>query len=119
MEPTGRFSLKVTLLPFPEKMDVTGKFIEDWNAIKAEPLSIVFMKGQDIVFKSVSILDNDTLQCRSLNAIYKSYTVPVEDVLEIWEYYSYSSTHLPEAQTDLGMVLKEIKNLQEIVNRVK
>ena len=107
------------MLPFPEKMDVTGKFIEDWNAIKAETLAIVFIKGQDIVFKSVSILDNDTLQSRLLNAIYESYTVPVEDVLEIWEYYSYSSTHHPEAQTDLGMVIKEIKNLQDIVNRVK
>lgn len=101
-----------SMLPFPEKMDVTGKFIEDWNIIKAETLAIVVMKGQDIVFKSVSMLENGLLQCRSLNAVYEPYTVPVEEVLEIWEYYSYTSSIIPQAQGDLDKVLQELKRLE-------
>lgn len=101
-----------SMLPFPEQMDVTGKFIEDWNTIKPETMAIVVMKGQDIVFKSISLLENGILYCRSLNTVYEPYTVPVEEILEIWEYFSYSSKHIPEATGDLDRVLQELKRME-------
>lgn len=101
-----------SMLPFPEEMDVTGKFIEDWAGIKPGTLAIVVMNGQDIVFKKITLLENGILQCESLNPIFEAYTVPFEEVLEIWGFYSYTTSELPEPQTDLGIVLQEIKRLQ-------
>lgn len=105
-----------SMLPFPEEMDVTGKFIEDWHTIKPGTLAIVVMNGQDIVFKKITLGDNGTLHCESLNRIYEAYTIPFEEVLEIWEYHSFMTRIVPEPQADLDTVLQEIKKLQIKVN---
>ncbi|UIR57425.1 helix-turn-helix domain-containing protein [Sphingobacterium sp. SRCM116780] len=104
-----------SMLPFPEKMDVTGKYMEDWSHIKPETLAIVVMHGQDIVFKSICILEGGLLQCRSLNALYEVYTVPIEEVLEIWSFYSYHTTLIPEAQTDLDTVLNSLTEIKGLI----
>ncbi|AIM38038.1 hypothetical protein KO02_16100 [Sphingobacterium sp. ML3W] len=106
-----------SMLPFPQKMDITGKFMADWRTIKPETLAIVVMRGQDIVFKSIRILDNGLLQCRSLNPFYDTYTVPIEEIIEIWEFYSYHTATLPEAQTVLKTVLQSLDDIKGLLSK--
>ncbi|WP_293886367.1 MULTISPECIES: helix-turn-helix domain-containing protein [unclassified Sphingobacterium] len=54
-----------SMLPFPEAMDVTGRFVSDWNTIKPNTLSIIVLKGQDIVFKDITVKDSGNILCRS------------------------------------------------------
>ncbi|UZJ63319.1 hypothetical protein OKW96_12415 [Sphingobacterium sp. KU25419] len=103
------------MLPFPQKMDVTGKFIENWDQLKPETLAIVVLKGQDIVFKSISILEGGFLQCRSLNQVYEVYSIPFEQVLEVWEFHSYHTTVLPETSTVMETVLQSLEEIKDLI----
>lgn len=106
-----------SMLPFPQKMDVTGKFIEDWSQIKSESLAVVVMKGQDIVFKAISMLQDGYLQCRSLNQTYAIYTVPHEEILEIWQFHSYHTTELPKAKTTMETVLQSLEDIKDLISK--
>lgn len=104
-----------SMLPFPQKMDVTGKFIENWDQVKPETLAVVVLKGQDIVFKSISILEGGFLQCRSLNQIYEVFSIPFEQVLEVWEFHSYHTTSLPETPTVIESVLQSLEEIKDLI----
>lgn len=102
-----------SMLPFPEAMDVTGRFVSDWNTIKPNTLAIIVLKGQDIVFKDITVKDSGNILCRSWNNEYKEFIVGFEDIFEIWEYFSHSTSSIPIPPSDLDIVLREIKNLRE------
>lgn len=102
-----------SMLPIPDGSDITGQYVEDWQMVKAGTACIVILKGnQDFVFKLVTIQDDGHVLLESLNPSYTPYSMPLDDVLEIWKFYSFTCRELPEAVTDLGMVLKEIKELK-------
>ncbi|WP_343559607.1 helix-turn-helix domain-containing protein [Sphingobacterium sp.] len=101
-----------SMLPFPEKMDVTGRFIEDWTNIKEGTLAIVVLNGQDIVFKEIAVLEDRQLVCRSWNKTYTPFTVPFEDICEIWEYHSFATTVIPEMPADLQIVLSRLEKIE-------
>ncbi|MCS3557588.1 MULTISPECIES: helix-turn-helix domain-containing protein [Sphingobacterium] len=104
-----------SMLPFPQNMDITGKFIEDWSQIKPESLALVVLKGQDIIFKAITLLRDGVLQCRSLNPIYELYTVPLEEILEIWEFHSYHTTELPETTATIATVLQSLDDIKKMI----
>jgi len=106
-----------SMSPFPQKMDITGKFVENWSTIKPQTLAIVVMDGQDIVFKAISIVESGLLECQSLNQNYDSYTVPLQEVLEIWEFYSYHTTELPEEKTLLKTVQQSLDEIKHLISK--
>ncbi|MNH93740.1 Helix-turn-helix domain protein [compost metagenome] len=101
-----------SMYPFPEAMDVTGRFIADWNTIKPNTLAIVVSKGQDIVFKDITISGSGTVQCNSWNAQFTPFEIGFEDIFEIWEYHSYSTASVPEMPADLQIILSKLEKLE-------
>lgn len=98
-----------SMLPVPDGSEVTGRFIEDWRALKPDTPCVVVLRGnQDFVFKLVTVTGDGVLRLRSLNPVYEPYEVPAEDVLEVWQFYSFTSREMPE-NTDLGIILREIR----------
>lgn len=109
-----------SMLPFPETMDVTGRFIHDWSTIKPNTLAIVVMKGQDIVFKEIRIGDSGMILCKSWNTQYVDFSIGFEDVFEIWEYYSFATVEVPTPTSDLNTILKSIESLKsELIKQKK
>lgn len=109
-----------SMLPIPEGGDVMGQFIQDWSHLKPQTLCIVVLKGeQDFVFKQVT-LQKEGLLLESLNSNYKSYHVPVSEVLELWQFYSYQAREIPELRTDLQEIKYMISLLQkQMTNKSK
>lgn len=101
-----------SMIPFPETMDVTGRFIQDWNTIKPNTLAIVVSKGQDIVFKDITVTNSGTILCKSWNSEYEAFELGFEDIFEIWEYHSYSTASVPEMPADLQIVLSKLERLE-------
>src|SRR5690606_24499784 len=100
-----------SMLPIPDGSEVTGKFIEDWKSLKPGTPCIVVLKGnQDFVFKLVTVPGNSMLQLASLTQIYSPYEVPVSEVLEIWQFYSFTSQEVPQ-HAELSLILREIQAL--------
>lgn len=108
-----------SMLPIPENSDIVARYMPNWLDIKPGTLCIVVLKTQqDIVFKMVHIVaDNQHLELHSLNPLYAPYIVPMEEVAEIWQFYSFSSKNLPPAHTDLDIVLKEIQLLKKHIKK--
>src|SRR5690606_4323568 len=109
-----------SMLPIPENSDVTGEYVEDWYSIKPKTPCIVILKNnQDFVFKLVTFQKDRTFLLESMNPIYKPYTVAPNEVLEIWKFHSFTSKQVPEAVSDLTILLQEIKSLKEEVRSVR
>ncbi|WP_221391272.1 helix-turn-helix domain-containing protein [Dyadobacter sp. NIV53] len=102
-----------SMLPVPEGSDVITRYVQDWTRLKAETPCIVILKGeQDFVFKQVTIKLDGTMLLQSFNKQYFAYTIPVSEVIELWEYYSFHSKQLPEPQTDMQQLLKMLQEMQ-------
>jgi len=102
-----------SMLPIPEDSQILSSYVENWKDIKPKTLCIVILKGeQDFVFKQVS-LHKQGLLLESLNKAYDPYIVPVSEVLELWQFYSYQTREIPNGQTDIQELKSMIKDLQQ------
>jgi len=108
-----------SMLPIPENSDVTGEYMEDWQAIKPKTPCIVILKNnQDFVFKMVTLQKDKTFLLESMNQVYDPYVVEPNDILEIWKFHSFTSKEIPEPVSDLSILLKEIQSIRkEIAKR--
>ncbi len=107
-----------SMLPVPENSDIITQYVADWTDIKPETPCIVILKGQqDFVFKLVTVHEDGTILLRSLNPVYEPYTVGVNDVLEIWKFYAYTSREIPEARSEMATVLTAIRKLEEKIRK--
>ena len=105
-----------SMLPIPEGSDILTRYIADWSVIKDNTPCIVILKGeQDIVFKLVTITEDRVLSLRSLNEQYRPYTVPVSEVLELWQYYGHYSRSFPEAETNMQTLLRKMEEMQQAI----
>jgi transcriptional regulator with XRE-family HTH domain len=115
--PSGTFRMFPTtgdsMLPFPERSEILVRYVQDWKQLKPATLCIVILQGDhDFVFKQVTVLPEGLLM-HSLNKLYEDYIVEFSDVIEVWEYYSFHSRELPETLSDLALVIREIRKLED------
>ena len=107
-----------SMLPIPEGSDVVARYVQDWKTLKSDTPCIVILKGeQDFVFKQVSLQKDGTVLLRSLNKDYQPYTVPVDEVLEIWQYVKHQTDSLPEPETDLQEIKQLIVEMKKQLNK--
>src|SRR5690606_20714323 len=109
-----------SMYPVPENVFVIGNFVDDWKGLKPRTPGIVITKNDGIVFKLITIqLENQrTLLLESLNTRYKPYTVPLEDVLEIWSFVNYFSDQIPEAEMTLAEISRHIVAIRETLSAI-
>lgn len=106
-----------SMLPITDGSDITGQFVEDWTTLKPDTPAIVILKEQqDLVFKQVTLQEDGNLLLRSLNRTYRPYIVPIEDVLEIWQFHAYTSKEMPEAETDMQQLVRMVQELRAEVD---
>ncbi|KQS27702.1 LexA family transcriptional regulator [Dyadobacter sp. Leaf189] len=109
-----------SMLPVPEGADIITKYVQDWTTIKPETPCIVILRGdQDFVFKQVTINPDGTVLLQSFNKQYFAYTVPITDVIELWEYYSFHSKELPEPQSDMQQLMRMLQEMQNEIKEIK
>lgn len=97
-----------SMLPVPDKSQVTGRYVENWKDIKPDTFCILILNGiDDFVFKQVTIQKDGSFLLKSLNKLYQPYIVSAGEVLEIWQFCVLHSKELPAQRTDL----EELKSL--------
>ncbi|HWV73004.1 MAG TPA: LexA family transcriptional regulator [Pseudosphingobacterium sp.] len=107
-----------SMSPVPDGSDITGRFVDDWTKIKPETPAIVILKGQDFVFKLVT-LQQGSLLLKSLNPEYQPYEIPMSEVLEIWQFHSYQTSEFPEPVPELGAIGGILKEMREDIKSLK
>ncbi|TDE18082.1 XRE family transcriptional regulator [Dyadobacter psychrotolerans] len=107
-----------SMLPIPEDSDITCMFVQDWKSIKPQTPCIVVLSGEkDFVFKQVTVNDDATILLSSYNCIYDPYTVSAEEVLEIWEFYSFQSKEIPNIEGN-DQIMKVLLDVQKQVTEL-
>lgn len=101
--------------PIPSGAHVLGSFVENWYDVK-ENHSYVLITKEDIVFKLIASkpspkTEAPVMKLKSLNEIYEAYELPLEEVLEIWEFQLFLSSVLPEPDS-IGLIFQELKGLR-------
>jgi transcriptional regulator with XRE-family HTH domain len=124
--PTGKhraFPIKGdSMLPMKDGSFVIGRFIEDIQDIKTGKTYVLVTLNDGMVYKRViNNMDlNESLLLISDNKIYNGYSVPISEVLEVWEFtcsintQEYSEEELKISSilamfNDLGVELKALE----------
>ena len=128
--PTGKhraFPIKGdSMLPMKDGSYVIGRFIEDRQDIKTGKTYVFVTLNDGMVYKRVinNIHLNNSLLLMSDNKLYHDYSVPINEILELWEFtcsintQEYSAEELKISSilsmfTELGV---ELKALEKTVN---
>ena len=87
-----------SMLPLQPGSIIIGEYLENWNEIKIGETYVVISKSDGIVYKRAGskFKENKFIKLLSDNPVYDPYTVPAEDVLEVWKSKAYISTSFPE-----------------------
>lgn len=105
-----------SMLPMEEGSVVICSYVESFNEIKDDRTYVVVSNSGTLVYKRVRLLENENrLLLISDNDIYSPYTLPLEDVAEIWEYYAYIGITDPKQQMEQAIDEK----ISDIHDKVK
>ena len=116
--PTGNtraFPIKGdSMLPMKDGSFVIGRFIEDRQDIKTGRTYVLVTLNDGMVYKRVinNIDLNDSLLLMSDNKIYNGYSVPMSEVLEIWEFTcSINTQEYSEEELKISSILSMFNDL--------
>ena len=127
--PTGKhraFPIKGdSMLPMKDGAFVIGRFIEDRNEIKTGRTYVLVTLNDGMVYKRVmnNIDFNGSLLLMSDNKTYNDYSVPIDEVLEIWEFTcSINTQEYTEEELKISSILSmfnelgvELKALEKVL----
>lgn len=113
-----------SMLPLQSGTVVVGEYLENWNELKPGETYVIISKGDGVVYKRAGnkFKENKSLKLISDNPIFEPYTIPGEDVLEIWKAKAFISTAFPEPTPEpsletitnmMSQMQKSITNLHE------
>lgn len=116
--PTGKhraFPIKGdSMLPMKDGSYVVGRFIEDRADIKSGKTYVLVTLNDGMVYKRVlnNIAFNNSLLLISDNKTYHDYSVPINEVLELWEFTcSINTQEYDEQELKIGSIITMFNNL--------
>ncbi|OBX22337.1 MULTISPECIES: XRE family transcriptional regulator [Bizionia] len=77
-----------SMLPLKEGSYVVGKFVEDRRDISSNRTYVLLTLNDGMVYKRVinTIKETNNLMLVSDNPLYQPYEIPIDEVLELWEF---------------------------------
>ena len=112
-----------SMLPLKSGTIVIGEYVENWRDIKDGQTYVVISDTEGVVYKRVfNRINSDgtgELLLKSDNAIYPPYSIPVEDVQEIWKAKMFMSSDFPEPDISLEKLSAIVMDIQKEVIKMK
>ena len=107
--------------PVSDGSYVVAEYLDDWSNIKPDTPCIVVTLEDGIVFKNVTsfVTEKGQFLLSSTNPVYKPYSLPANQILELWKFKQYLSNSLQQndSETDIMQVLNDIrKEITELKN---
>jgi len=128
--PTGKhraFPIKGdSMLPMKDGSFVIGKFIEDRSEIKTGRTYVLMTLNDGLVYKRVynNIDLNGSLLLMSDNKFFHDYSVPIDEVLELWEFVcSINTQEYTEEELQISSIMSMFNKLgielESLKNKLK
>ncbi|MCD6333372.1 MAG: helix-turn-helix transcriptional regulator [Bacteroidales bacterium] len=109
-----------SMLPIPDGSYVTGEFVENWEYLKNGDPCIILTKDDGVVFKLIQKdFRRKQFILHSLNKVYDSFQVAVEEIAEIWKFVHYISSEMPDPLTSEQELYQVVANLKDEVEKLK
>lgn len=110
-----------SMLPIPDGAWVTGEFVIDWQTLADGQACIISTLNEGLVFKVIenAINESGEFVLHSLNPEYDAYSVPVNQITEIWRFVNYISHEMPDGNSSQSEVLRRIKLIQGDIDELK
>ena len=115
-----------SMLPVKSGSYIVARFIEDYQYIKSGKTYIIITLNDGIVYKRVfnKIDEHNMLLLSSDNKKYDPYYVPVDEILELWEFtccintqeYDEHELKISSIATMLNQLGVELKALEKSIN---
>ncbi|MCX2745691.1 helix-turn-helix domain-containing protein [Mangrovivirga sp. M17] len=102
-----------SMLPLQSGTIVIGQYLERPEDIKNGKTYVLVTGKEGIVYKRVFnyLEEKDSLYLVSDNTNYAPYSVPVDEVFEIWEAKAFISVSFPEPESGGDMTLDKLANM--------
>lgn len=109
-----------SMLPIPAGSIVIGEFIQDFSNIKSNEAYIIVTRDEGIIFKMVhnNIRTEHSLHLVSLNKAFEPYDMPIGDVTEVWKFVCYLNTSIPEPESDMSVLMKQMDDMQMAIKKL-
>ncbi|MGB0178347.1 MAG: helix-turn-helix domain-containing protein [Owenweeksia sp.] len=87
-----------SMLPVLPGSYIIAEYVDNWEHIKSHECYVLITRNDGIVYKRVNnnIRENGELLLQSDNTAYSPYSVPVDEVLEVWKARGIVSFELPD-----------------------
>ena len=110
-----------SMLPIPDKSWVTGEFVQNWELMRDHQAYIILTLNDGIMFKVAEnrLKTEGRLILHSLNPLYESYPVDLQDLREVWRFVHYISSELPEPNLPVNQMAGALAALQTEVAGIK
>ncbi len=110
-----------SMLPIQPGSVVIGEYVEDWKSVKDGLTYIVVSVREGIVYKRLfnKIEERGDIICQSDNPAYPPYSIPVDEVLEIWQAKAYLSTIFPDKEMSMEKLMAMVLDLQQEIIKLK
>jgi transcriptional regulator with XRE-family HTH domain len=105
-----------SMLPLAPGALVIARYVEHAEDLKDDKEYVVVTRD-GIVFKRIR-RTNGSMQMVSFNPFYPPYEVPLEDIMEAWQYYGYFDVSPLSHSLSLDHLQREIQGLNEKVDRL-
>lgn len=108
-----------SMFPIPSGSIVIGQYVEGTHDIKPGYPYILITLNNGIIFKRVVEVHEDRLLLKSDNPTYRSYSLPLAELQEVWYAKLYISSDLTEPDNNWHRVESTLEALLEEVRKMK
>ena len=108
-----------SMLPLKPGSIVFGKYLESLLSIKDNKTYIILTKTEGILYKRLSIQEDQKIKLISDNLIYKPYYISFDDIIELWESIGFFSYDLPKPNDSINQLKNVVENIQSDINNIK
>lgn len=107
-----------SMLPVESGSIIVGQYVEKINEIKNDQLYILIHKLDGIVFKRLRVLkEKKEIQLISDNPSYESYTIPFNQIGEVWQFKAHLSFGDLKSTVD-RLMDERLNDVQKKVNHI-
>jgi hypothetical protein len=111
-----------SMLPLKPGTDLITEYVENWEKLKDTPCVLILKSaGTDFVFKCVTFQrkERNFLLCSLNEGEFPPYTVPADEVLEVWKYFRHIENELPKGEPSLAQLSAAIKEMRNELKELK
>jgi len=102
-----------SMLPIPSGSVVIGEYVESLRDLKVNETYIIITMNNGILFKRIAGVVKDTVILKSDNPTYASYSLPLEELQEVWKTKLYMSSQFPEPDNVLERIENSLAEIKE------